>query len=536
MGFKEVYFIKILIHFSIFATTIFTLHIMSISIYIEPIANGEELVKKLLQDEFGISETNARILFTNLVKPHFDNFKDNTFILAETNYVDKVYRDSYYHYYSSKLHKYKRDSVRLSFFEEAISDTDFFDGAQHSTLQEKYRGFIVLRPTDPFIIGRSIISPHLRKTNNFLVCASKFHTTVNGVKFTVKGFPHSSQDTETISCAETSLWAIMEYFSNKYSDYQPVLPSKIIRTLNQVSSERQIPSKGLNIAQMSYALKEFGFGTRIYSKQQYASEFGGLLSCYIESGIPIIVAIDNRHRGGSIGHALLAIGHSKIENDQIDALVPYTTSNTILTGALAAKCIVLYDYDAIIKDFVFIDDNHSPYQKASLAQPARHYNAEWHNCEITYFIAPLYPKIYLEAYEAKNYIRNFIITGPEPLNDNSQVLLRFYLASSRSFKDAIAKNDSFQEDLKSIIIETSMPKFIWVAEVSSQDLIKEKKANGIIIVDATEANIYFNKPLILGAYQDKLILFDEISGNLESNVLPLQDFRIFEHNLNDFEL
>ena len=81
-----------------------------------------------------------------------------------------------------------------------------------------------------------------------------------------------------------------------------------------------------------------------------------------------------------------------------------------------------------------------------------------------------------------------------------------------------------------------MPKFIWVAEVSSQDLIKEKKANGIIIVDATEANIYFNKPLILGAYQDKLILFDEISGNLESNVLPLQDFRIFEHNLNDFEL
>jgi len=122
------------------------------------------------------------------------------------------------------------------------------------------------------------------------------------------------------------------------------------------------------------------------------------------------------------------------------------------------------------------------------------------------------------------------------LNNNSQVLLRFYLASSRSFKDAIAKNDSFQEDLKSIIIETPMPKFIWVAEVSSRDLIKEKKANGIIIVDATEANIYFNKPLILAAYQDKLILFDEISGNLESNVLPLQDFRIFEHNLNDFEL
>lgn len=508
---------------------------MSISIYIEPVVNGEELIKSLLQEEFDVSEINAGILFKNLVKPHFDSFKDNTFVLAETNYVDKVYRDSYYHYYSSKLLKYKRDSVRLSFFEEVITDSDFFDGTQHDTLQQKYRGFIVLRPTDPFIIGRSVISPLLLKTTNFISCVSKFHTTVNGVKFTVKGFPHSSQDTETISCAETSLWAIMEYFSNKYSDYQPLLPSKIIRTLNQVSSERQMPSKGLNIAQMSYALKEYGFGTRIYSKQQYTTEFDGLLSCYIESGIPIIVAIDNRQKGGNIGHALLAIGHAKIENNEIDILPPYTL-NTSLTVALATRNIVLYDYDAITKDFVFIDDNHTPYQKAPLLQPAKHYDPEWQNCEVTYFIAPLYPKIYLEAYEAKNYIRNFIINGPEPIYNGSQILLRFYLASSRSFKDAIAKNNTLQEDLKGILIESSMPKFIWVAEVSSKDLIKEKKANGIVIVDATEANIYFNKPLILAAYQDKLILFDENSGTLESNVLPLQAFRIFEQNLNDFEL
>ena len=509
---------------------------MNISIYIEPIIHGEELVKKLLQDEFGINEINSGILYTKLVKPHFEKFKNNTFILAETTYVDKVYRDSYYNYYSSKLLKYKRDCVRLSFFEDKIIDTQFFDGTQYATLQEKYRGFIVLRPTDPYIIGRSIISPLLLKTNNFVSCVSKFHTTVNGVKFTVKGFPHSSQDTETISCAETSLWAIMEYFSNKYSDYQPVLPSKIIRTLNKLSSERQIPSKGLNIAQMSFALKEFGFGTKIYSKQQYTTEFEGLFSCYVESGVPIIVAIENRNLGGNIGHALLAIGHKKIDDSQINDLLQFSTADLALTGAMDSKNIVLYDYDTITKDFIFIDDNHPSYQMATLSQPAAHYFADWHNCQVTYFIVPLYPKIYLEAYEAKNYVRNFILTGPEPLSNNCEVLLRFYLASSRSFKDSLAKNDSFQEDLKSILIETPMPKFIWVAEVSSKDLIKEKKANGIILVDATEANIYFNKPLILAAYQDKMILLDGISGTLESNILHLPNFRIFEQNLNDFEL
>jgi hypothetical protein len=502
---------------------------MSIAIYIEPIDKGETLVKKILLEEFGISDKLTGKLFEKLIKPHFNNFKDSTYVLAETEYVDKVYRDSYYHYYSSKLPNYKRNSIKLSFFNDKIEVTDFWTEIKHKELQDKYRGFIVLRPTSPFIIGRSVISPLLLKTNNFNVCVSKFHTTAYGVKFTVKGFPHSSQDTETISCAETCLWAIMEYFSNKYSDYQPVLPSKIIRTLNQVSSERQIPSKGLNIAQMSFALREYGFGAKIYSRNQYYTEFDSLLSCYIESGIPVIIAMENRSSGGSIGHALLGIGRANIQNAEIDNISPVKT--------ISGKNIELYDYDTIKKDFIFIDDNQPVYQKASLEKPALHYSDScWHNCEITYFIAPLYPKIYLEAYEAKNFVISFLTVGPIPLINNSEILLRFYLASNRSFKDQIAKNDTIQVDLKGILLEASMPKFIWVAEISSRNLIKEKKANGLIILDATEANIYFNKPLILAAYQNNLILFDDNSGNLENNILLLPEFHIFENNLNNFEL
>lgn len=283
---------------------------MSISIYLEPISKAAELIKKVLQDEFGISEGNAQILYDISVKNHFEKLKDSTYLLVESSYVDKVYRDSYYHYYSSKLTRYKRDCIRVSIFESEILETDFRQIDKHNALQDKYRGFIVIRPTDPFIIGRSIISPKALKSNDFLCITTKFNTTANGIKFTVEGFPHSSQDTETMSCAETTLWALMEYFSNKYSDYKPVLPSKIIDTLNKVSSERQIPSKGLNIAQMSFALKEFGFGTRIYSRVEYINEFDSLLSCYIESGIPIIIAMDNRP-SGSIGHALLAVGSGK---------------------------------------------------------------------------------------------------------------------------------------------------------------------------------------------------------------------------------
>jgi hypothetical protein len=508
---------------------------MSISIYLAPIANGAELVKKLVKDEFGINDdNNAQFLYDNFVRKHFEKFKDNTYLLAESCYVDKVYRDSYYHYYSSKLTKYKRNCIRISIFEGEIPESYFWQEDKQAELASKYRGFIILRPTDPYIIGRSIISPRALKINNFRCCTTKFHTTANGFKFTVDGFPHSSQDTETISCAETTLWALMEYFSNKYSDYKPILPSQIIQTLNKVSFERQIPSKGLNITQMSFALKEFGFGTRIYSRAQYQNEFDGLLSCYIESGIPLIIAMENRPIG-SIGHALLAVGHEEIDEAKVDA-IPSSVLNDGLRAKTMAKNITIYDYDSVKKDFIFIDDNQPVYQRATLDNPASHYPAQWHSCKITYFIVPLYTKIYLEAFEAKNYILNFLIAGPEPLNNNSKTLLRFYLASSRSFKDDIAKNTSIQEDLKVLLLEAFMPKFIWVAEISTKDLIKQKRADGLVVLDATEANIYFNKPLILAAYQGKLVISDEKTGKLESNLLPLKDFSIFRHNLNAFSI
>jgi len=232
----------------------------------------------------------------------------------------------------------------------------------------------------------------------------------------------------------------------------------------------------------------------------------------------------------------LQLDMKKVDDAKIDAITPYVISDPILRAHVTGKNIVIHDYDSIKKDFIFIDDNQPVYQRATLDNPAAHYPADWHNCKVTYFIVPLYTKIYLEAFEAKNYILRFLTTGPEPLTDNSQILLRFYLASSRSFKNEVAMNATIQEDLKGLLLEASMPKFIWVAEISTKDLIKQKKANGMVILDATEANIYFNKPLILAAFQGKLVIFDESSGKLESDLLPLQDFTVFEHNLNAFDI
>lgn len=504
---------------------------MSISKYITPINQCVALIKQLLIEEFSINELFADGLALE-AKPHFDNLVDTCYLLAETGYVDKVYRDSYYNYYSSKLVPYKRDCVRISLFDGEVKPEDFSNPDLLKKTEEKYRGFLILRPTEPQIIARSLISPLALKNNSFLSCTTKIQATVNSIKVCVDGFPHSSQDSETITCAETTLWAVMEYFGNKYPEYKPVLPSTIIKSLNELSFERQIPSKGLNIQQMSFTLKEFGFGTRIYSRNFYNKDFERLLSTYIESGIPIILGVDNFEIGGSIGHALLCVGREKINEAQIENLEPNLIEDAGLLARIIAKELTFYDWDNVKKPFIFIDDNFPVYQRSSMEKPVQYYkDSEWDKCVVTHFIVPLYPKIYLEAYEAKNYVFRFLVSNLSPIEAKSEVLIRFYLASSRSFKHDISFNRGIDPNVREIILETQMPKFVWVAELSNKAKIKIKMAVGLLILDATEANLSFNYPLILAYYKDKLITPNFENNTLEQKIVSSSSFSIYENNL-----
>lgn len=505
---------------------------MTISKYIEPISECRNLSIKLLVEEFGIDEDTAIDITDKEVMPHFNKLKDSCYLLAETPYVDKVFRNSYYHYYSSKHKINNRDCIKISIFENEIIESDFTNPAKKAGLQNRYRGFVILRPITPFVVGRNAISPKALKENTFLSCYTTVETTANGIKFKVDAFPHSSQDTETISCAETTLWAIMEYFGNKYSDYLPVLPSRIIQVLKEVTSERQLPTNGLTIQQISFALRQFGFGSIIYSQDSYGIDFKKLLRTYLESGIPLICGIDNTHiKGGDIGHAVICVGRDQISDSDIDALPISDITNASLKDTIAANGYIVYDWGEVNKPMIFVDDNYPVYQRAFLDHPTIHYSTRgWQDCTIKHFIVPLYSKIYLEAYQAKNFVFKFLMQGPVPLITGTEVLIRFFLSSSRSFKDSLSLKQSFQTDIRDIILELPMPKFIWVAELSNKTLMKERKANGLIILDATEANVSNNKPLIVAAYQNHF-LTPQINGVLEDTPLMLSPYKTYTKNL-----
>lgn len=119
-------------------------------------------------------------------------------IVLENYYVDRVYRDSYYNFFSNKHLEFERNSKRITFFQGDVS-TDIFQN--NGNLQVALIGNAVIRPIFPGTIGRTIIAPEKFKHNKAYIRTAKFSQTLLGHKLILKGFPFSSQDAETMSCA-----------------------------------------------------------------------------------------------------------------------------------------------------------------------------------------------------------------------------------------------------------------------------------------------------------------------------------------------
>lgn len=459
------------------------------------IEDAVDEIKIFIKDAY--SKVEVDLQTENNLADIFDVFKDGLSLYIEYPYVDKVYRDSYYTYFSSKHNEYHRDSIRVCLFSKAIYPDYFRKKKRQKYLQDCFLGYIIIRPTFPNVIGRSLLNKKTLKDANFINCTCKGSVTVNGVKLEVEGFPHSSQDTESISCAETTIGGLMEYFGNRYPDYKPALPSTILNALSHYSKQRMLPSNGLTVEQISYALKEFGFGTYIYSRDDaYDIEIENLIATYIESGIPLIAALEN----DQIGHAVLIIGH---DNDSEINFKKQKTKELDFTG----KTINYIDYTDIFKKFVIQDDNLPPYRLIDLSNPAEHYgaNPEFAGCTIKSIVVPLYKKVYLEADKAKQFVLAIVSDVDFGFNFNERFIFRFFLTSSRSFKHHISQLNDLDGDIKNILVLSRMPKFVWCGEFYKRNDYKHNKVGGLIVIDATEAGASQKDALIFAGYPHQCV-------------------------------
>ena len=456
-------------------------------------------IVKGMKEQFGWDNTTADNKTTKLEKKYFSVLIPNLAVVVEYPYVDKVYRNSYYRYYSGKAKQVSRDCIRLSFF----IDTDpsiVGNPMIHEIWEQQYRGFMILRPTELNIVGRNAISPDIYVENNFLICKTEIPASVNGLKVEVEAFPASSQDSETMVCAETAVWATMEYFGNRYAEYSPVRPSHIIKLLKNQSFSRQLPSSGLTSEQICYLFKNMNFQPILRPVYGEESDYG-MIGSFVESGIPVVLSITNYVDESypaekRVAHAILCIGHERVCEESVKKV-----------GSFAVNGLHFVDYDNIKKRFVYIDDNFPAYRMDYLETPADSYKEKkWKDCKIRFASYPLYEKILLMPNSVKYMATNFLhyLKG---VDDGREITLRTFLASSRSYKDYVCRNN-MPEEMKGMILNLYLPKFIWVVELSSRNGLIEEYSEGLLIFDSTEPKLTNLTSLELMYYNGQAVYKD----------------------------
>jgi hypothetical protein len=464
-------------------------------------------------DDFG----NFRLLMPSILNNLLERLKENVWFVIERPYVDRHFRDTYYSFFSSKFKKIGRNCIRVHIFEGEVTENDLLNKA--IKLNDRYLGFFIIRPLMHRILGRSLISPEAFLTNNFVCCLTKERVSLLGRNLTVYGFPHIAQDTETHTCAESALWSYIEYFGSKYSQYKPLLPSKIIKTLLDNTEHRILPSIGLTEKELAKCLNDNGFQCQIYDYATYSGKilFFRLLRIYVESGIPLLLVLANEKDA----HAVLVIGHEMDES--------FYDAGKYFNHPWEDPWV---DTSFADRKMVFIDDNWPPYQIADISKPTAHYDEKMNDMSVRSFIVALPVHVFLVAEKAYDLVSKIFKDQEIGLQRfGGKWITRLLLTGSQSFKDFLSNTDNkMVDEIRPFLLYLSLPKFIWLCEIYKIDnFYPEGYCSGLLLIDPT-SNGKSLTPILFYAIETKLFEHDGGGWKEAENIVPFK-MSTYKNNL-----
>jgi hypothetical protein len=415
-------------------------------------------------------------------------------VLVEHPYIDKDYRSTYYNFYAKKGYRYDASCARLHFFEDPVAlGPGLLLKSKGRSLSENYFGYMVLRPTRLATIGRSVLSPSLVGGFHGNVIDATHRVHLLGHRFTVKGFPYMSQHTDISVCAHVACWAILRHYSERYSQYAEFLTYDVTRMAHEFDPGGLLPSKGLQLEHAERIFAAAGTYPMVIAKSSAKPGlFYRQLLAYVESGFPLFAAL-NSHE-----HAVAIIGHGeRIPSPSASAPAHFAADLT--------------------KGLVDVDDNHLPYLAIDHGQ-AKPYGGQ----DVDAFIVPLPEKVYYSA-EAVDEISGLLASGNVLGFDHSAIappVIRYFLTSASALRTSV--NDlrsQFDPDLARVVMELSLPQFVWIVEISSVDQWKAGQVATRVVIDAT-ASPYEDDPIFLMYDLSRAYVFDR-GGDHSHSVIKL---------------
>ena len=425
--------------------------------------------------------------------------KEDFTIVSEEYHIDKSYRDTYYMYFSNQHFQVERYCKRLTFFIGHYSWGNFLGEKteeEKQQIEDALIGTCVIKPVSDGVVGRTLLNPrYFVQKESVYIRKSNFKINLYGMELDIEAFPYQMQDRETMRCSEVTLLNLMDYYSNTYKDYKTVVPSEIIESEQKHSHERVLPSRGITYHVLTKVLSDFGFAPRLYNvRAMRKDEMSGilqqdelkrLLHYYIESGIPVAINVEP-DSGKGIGHSLICIGHSATKSYE-KAL----ERKKIVGDGFDGKYGIINSAD-LYDSYVVIDDNQFPYEVRQFDKMSI-----YSDMHVTNIAVPLYKRMFLEAADAYDIALMMLESetwgafkwAEEYLNGETDIILRLFLASSRSFKKARVEEFGKQSiELQAYYARVRMPQFVWICEMYTKEGYERHKAFGEMVLDGTSAS------------------------------------------------
>lgn len=424
-------------------------------------------------------------------------------VLVEHGYVDKDYRSTFYNFYAKKGRHYRTDCVRLHFFDGTICYNDDRADITCNDLrpQDHYFGYIVLRPTIVATLGRSVLSPNIRRGARGLAIQSVHYVNLLGRRLPVWGFPSMAQHVDIAVCAHVSCWAILRYYSETFPQNREYLVHDITKLATPFDPGGLVPSRGFNVLGAERVFQAAGCFPVLVGKDNSSSDeaFFSQLLAYLESRFPLFVAMPAEK------HAIVAVGYSWRKSAS-----PVATSSSH----------VWIQVDTLLT----VDDNLLPYSNIGLQSTGTMTRPSPYTADsFEAFIVALPDKIYYpaDAIEAlSRRVERWLARNRGPEREPLQ-LRRYFITSISRLREHARENHTHLGDaLLGLLMHLDTAQFVWVIEYCSVEQWNDGLVAARAIVDAT-ASPTDSVPIWLLHDEEVAHVFDRSSADMHPTSIHL---------------
>ena len=400
-------------------------------------------------------------------------------VVVESHYIDRDYIDDVALFYSRSLRSYPNYCERLHFFcgsfdlarfHELIdkaSQDDIASSRQY--LQERYLGYIVVRPLPGYPIGRTVLITVSSNTADALTrdfsCIREYKVNLCGFELKVEGLAFQQQDQGVSACATTAVWSAVNCVSWR-ENHRIATPAEITQLASKylLLAGRPLPSEGLGLQQICEAIRGAGLAPLVVRSSR-PEEDKPLLLTYIQSGFAPILGIFPSD--GTGGHAVCGVGVKR------GPIQPNQDPNLHFADS-ASSVQAIYIHDDRLGPYACADLYPWTMQTGTIRTgigikwPGE--NAPHEHAILEQIIIPLPPKLRLSANRLRKVgmqIADF--AGQYLSNDVSEIRLNCKFSRATAYKHAAFTFGLSAAGLRELLMGVVFSRYVGLIEIASAD-------------------------------------------------------------------